>query len=203
MTDGARVVSNEEFFARLFGQRLIHFLTTRNSAYFFTRWTMRLRLEKRQVRPLSGRASRRVPNVPQHSMPDLGYQALVRARAVAGEPRLRTAFEEVRARYRAGCATSAAAHRGARDAPENGREPRRRCCRIQRQAQPGGIVDIERRVQYAVLRWAYAHPVLARHTDNIGILEALAAEALPTGARARTLIEAYRRYLSAGAPPQS
>ena len=61
----------------------------------------------------------------------------------------------------------------------------------------GGIVDIEFMVQYAVLRWAHEHPGLTRHTDTIGILEALAAEDLLEGAKVRTLIGAYRRYLSA------
>ncbi|HLD13570.1 MAG TPA: bifunctional glutamine synthetase adenylyltransferase/deadenyltransferase, partial [Burkholderiales bacterium] len=61
----------------------------------------------------------------------------------------------------------------------------------------GGIVDIEFMVQYAVLRWAHEHPGLTRPTDTIGILEALVAEGRLDGAKARTLIGAYRRYLSA------
>ncbi len=60
----------------------------------------------------------------------------------------------------------------------------------------GGIVDIEFMVQYGVLRWAHEHPGLTRRTDNIGILEALAAGGLLDEGTARTLIEAYRRYLS-------
>jgi len=51
-------------------------------------------------------------------------------------------------------------------------------------------------VQYGVLRWAHEHPVLARHTDNIQLLEALAAAGRLNAGQAQTLAEAYRRYLS-------
>jgi glutamate-ammonia-ligase adenylyltransferase len=51
-------------------------------------------------------------------------------------------------------------------------------------------------VQYWTLRWAHAHPVLTRHTDNISILEALCAEGLLETQRAEFLADAYRRYLS-------
>ncbi|MBI3575115.1 MAG: bifunctional glutamine synthetase adenylyltransferase/deadenyltransferase, partial [Gammaproteobacteria bacterium] len=126
------------------------------------------------------------------------HQALVRARAVAGDTRLCAAFEEVRREtlcrprdpeklrtdVRAMRARMAEAHVG-KAAGFNMKHDR------------GGIVDIEFMVQYAVLRWAHEHPGLARPTDTIGILGALAAEDLLAGAKVQTLIGAYRRYLSA------
>ena len=39
---------------------------------------------------------------------------------------------------------------------------------------PGGITDIEFMVQYAVLRWAGAHPPLLAWTDNLRLLETIA-----------------------------
>jgi len=52
-------------------------------------------------------------------------------------------------------------------------------------------------VQYAVLRWASAHPALARWSDNIRILETLAGlDLLPAGAAA-DLTDAYKTLRSA------
>jgi glutamate-ammonia-ligase adenylyltransferase len=195
MTDGARVVSNEEFFARL-GQRLIHFLTTRTSGGILYEVDMRLRPSGKSGPLVAALAAFRTYQ--QTHAWTWEHQALVRARAVAGEPRLCTAFEEVRREIL--CRL-----RDPEQLRTEVREMRRKMAATHAadaagfnvKHSRGGIVDIEFMVQYAVLRWAHAHPVLARHTDNIGILEALAAEGLLDGARARTLIEAYRRYLSA------
>ncbi|MBI3575820.1 MAG: bifunctional [glutamate--ammonia ligase]-adenylyl-L-tyrosine phosphorylase/[glutamate--ammonia-ligase] adenylyltransferase [Gammaproteobacteria bacterium] len=195
VTNGARAVSNEEFFARL-GQRLIHFLTTRTPGGVLYEVDMRLR-PSGQSGPLVASIAAFRKYQKAHAW-TWEHQALVRARAVAGESRLCAAFEEVRheilcrprdperlrAEVREMRRKMAATH-AADAAGFNVKHDR------------GGIVDIEFMVQYAVLRWAHAHPALARHPDNIGILEALAAEGLLDAAKACTLIEAYRRYLSA------
>ena len=60
----------------------------------------------------------------------------------------------------------------------------------------GAIVDIEFMVQYAVLAWAHDHPALTRWTDNIRILETLAAEQLLDENTALGLIDAYKNYRS-------
>jgi len=60
----------------------------------------------------------------------------------------------------------------------------------------GAIVDIEFMVQYAVLAWAHDHPALTRWTDNIRILETLAAEHLLDENSAQGLIDAYKNYRS-------
>ena len=60
----------------------------------------------------------------------------------------------------------------------------------------GGIVDIEFMVQYWVLLQAAAHPELAEHTDNIGILQALADAGLLSTEWSELLVSAYRQYLS-------
>jgi glutamate-ammonia-ligase adenylyltransferase len=194
-TRDVRGVSNEEFFARL-GQRLIHFLTTRTSGGILYEVDMRLRP--------SGKSGPLVTSVAAFREYQLAHawtwehQALVRARAMAGDPALGAAFEAARREIlcrsrdpgklradvlemRARMAATHAANEPAFDL-KHGR---------------GGIVDIEFMVQYGVLRWAHEHPGLIRHTDTIGILEALAAEGRLDGAKARTLIGAYRRYLSA------
>lgn len=58
----------------------------------------------------------------------------------------------------------------------------------------GGMTDIEFMVQFAVLRWARDHPPLVTYTDNIRLLETLAAEKLIDPELAEDLAEAYRAY---------
>jgi glutamate-ammonia-ligase adenylyltransferase len=193
-TAGPRAIPNEEFFARL-GQRLIHFLTARTSGGVLYPVDMRLR-PSGQSGPLvtSLAAFRRYQSAQAWTWE---HQALTRARAVAGDPALCAAFEAARREILC----------QARD-PEtlraDVRAMRHKMAAVHA-ADPaafdlkhgrGGIVDIEFMVQYAVLRWAHDHPALTRRTDNIGILEALAAEGLVDRDQARTLTEAYRRYLS-------
>jgi glutamate-ammonia-ligase adenylyltransferase len=60
---------------------------------------------------------------------------------------------------------------------------------------PGGMIDVEFMVQYAVLRWAHDHPELIRHRGNIPLLEALQARGLLDPVQAGLLRDAYHRYL--------
>ena len=62
----------------------------------------------------------------------------------------------------------------------------------------GGIVDIEFMVQFAVLAWAHNHPELTRWSDSIRILESLARCGLLSEQQSSQLIDAYKRYRSAG-----
>ena len=60
---------------------------------------------------------------------------------------------------------------------------------------PGGMIDVEFMVQYAVLRWAHDHPELIQHRGNIPLLEALETRGLLGPAQAGLLRDAYHRYL--------
>ena len=62
----------------------------------------------------------------------------------------------------------------------------------------GGIVDIEFMVQFAVLAWSHNHPELTRWSDSIRILESLAQSGLLSEQKTSQLIDAYKRYRSAG-----
>ena len=62
---------------------------------------------------------------------------------------------------------------------------------------PGGIVDIEFMVQYAVLAWSHEEPELTRWSDNIRILETLGREGRFPEAVAADLIAAYIALRSA------
>nr|WP_169924192.1 bifunctional [glutamate--ammonia ligase]-adenylyl-L-tyrosine phosphorylase/[glutamate--ammonia-ligase] adenylyltransferase [Sulfurifustis variabilis] len=194
-TTGARAIPNELYFARL-GQRLIHILTTRTPAGVLYEVDMRLRP--------SGKAGPLVTSLPafrRYQSKEAWtweHQALVRARPVAGSAAVAAAFEAARREIL--CRS--------RDPDALRREVREMRARIaESHAQPhegfdvkydrGGIVDIEFMVQYWALRWAHDHPDVARHTDNINILETLARLGLVEDERARLLASAYRRCLSA------
>ncbi|MBF0220136.1 MAG: bifunctional [glutamate--ammonia ligase]-adenylyl-L-tyrosine phosphorylase/[glutamate--ammonia-ligase] adenylyltransferase [Gammaproteobacteria bacterium] len=56
----------------------------------------------------------------------------------------------------------------------------------------GGIADIEFMVQFAVLAWSSASPAICYYSDNIRILEALAAAGKITLAESEDLIDAYK-----------
>ncbi|MGI8738179.1 MAG: bifunctional [glutamate--ammonia ligase]-adenylyl-L-tyrosine phosphorylase/[glutamate--ammonia-ligase] adenylyltransferase, partial [Gammaproteobacteria bacterium] len=61
----------------------------------------------------------------------------------------------------------------------------------------GGIADIEFMVQYQVLAHAHDHTRLSEFTDNIRILDGLAANGLLTAEDAGFLQDAYRGYRDA------
>ncbi|OGI46698.1 MAG: bifunctional glutamine synthetase adenylyltransferase/deadenyltransferase [Candidatus Muproteobacteria bacterium RBG_16_65_34] len=194
-TEGARSLPNETFFARL-GQRLIHVLTTRTPGGILYEVDMRLRPSGKSGPLVTSLEAFRAYQ--QTHAWTWEHQALVRARAVAGDPGLRRGFEEVRravlcqARDPARLKREVLEMRAKMAQAHGAGDP----VRFDLKHDAGGIVDIEFMVQYGVLRWAHEHPVLARHTDNIQLLEALAAAGRLNAGQAQTLAEAYRRYLS-------
>jgi len=192
-TAGARPIPNELFFARL-GQRLIHILTTRSAAGVLYEVDMRLR-PSGQSGPLvtSINAYRDYQRANAWTWE---HQALVRARAVAGQPQLGGQFEQVRRDVLALARDPERVRTEVRDMRTRMLGARRSGDDFDVKHDRGGIVDIEFMVQYWVLRWAHDHPDLTRHTDNINILETLARIGLIDAAPARLLISAYRRYLS-------
>jgi glutamate-ammonia-ligase adenylyltransferase len=195
VTDGPRPVANEVFFARL-GQRLIHILTTRTPGGILYEVDMRLRP--------SGQSGPLVTNLPAFIDYQTGHawtwehQALVRSRAIAGDPALCRGFEEARRTLLC----------QARD-PEKLRQDvldmraRMRAAlaphdpdRFHLKQDPGGMIDIEFMVQYWTLQRAHDHPDLVRQRDNIHLLEALAGAGVLDAGTMQVLADAYRRYLS-------
>ncbi len=195
-TDGDKPVSNEQFYARL-GQRIIHILSTRTMSGQLYEVDTRLRP--------SGSAGLLVTSMDAFEKYQLNdawtweHQALVRARVVAGCNRARARFEAIR--HQVLCAErpqdklrddvlamrdKMVGHLG-----EKGEG------RFHLKQDPGGIVDIEFMVQYGVLRWASSHGELTRFTDNVRLLETLAALDIMSAQDAGLLREAYLAYRSA------
>ncbi len=196
VTDGDKPVSNEQFYARL-GQRIIHILSTRTMSGQLYEVDTRLRP--------SGSAGLLVSSMDSFEKYQLNqawtweHQALVRARVVAGCNRARARFDAIR--HQVLCAERpldklredvlAMRDKMVDHLGEKGED------RFHLKQDPGGIVDIEFMVQYGVLRWASSHGELTRFTDNVRLLETLAALDIMSAQDAGLLREAYLAYRSA------
>ncbi len=195
-TDGARPVANDLFYARL-GQRIIHLLTTRTPSGVLYPVDMRLRPHGASgplVPPLGGfeRYQREQAWTWEH-------QALVRARAIAGDAALMGRFEAVRRQVlrqprertalRAEVVKMREKLRGARDRSDE------RWFDLKQGR--GGIADIEFMVQYAILGWAAGHPSLTEWSDNLHLLETIAATGLFPREETEALALAYQKFRGA------
>ncbi|MEM1189047.1 MAG: bifunctional [glutamate--ammonia ligase]-adenylyl-L-tyrosine phosphorylase/[glutamate--ammonia-ligase] adenylyltransferase [Pseudomonadota bacterium] len=197
VTSGSRSIDNATFYTRL-GQRIIHILESRMSFGQLYEVDMRLRPSG-----ASGLLVTSLPAFEQYQTEDAWtweHQALVRARAVAGDPGLCERVESLRRTLL--CRS--------RDQDELAREVVRMRRRMREHAgvKPqasemdvkqgfGGIVDIEFMVQYAVLAWAHREPALADWSDNVRILDTLARSGLLPESRCRALNDAYLDLRSA------
>ena len=195
-TDGEHSTANEQFFARL-GQRIIHILTARTMSGQLYEVDVRLR-----PAGASGLLVSSVVAFERYQSEQAWtweHQALVRARFVAGCPRAGRAFEEVRHRVLCQPREQSKLRQDVLDMRE------RMLTQLEGHKEGmfdlkhslGGIVDIEFMVQYGVLRWAPRFGELTRYTDNVRLLETLAALDLISAADAGLLREAYLAYRSA------
>ncbi len=193
LTDGERPLDNGVFFLRL-GQRIVHLLTMHSAAGRLYEVDMRLRPNGKGGFLMTG-----IDAFERYQQSDAWtweHQALLRARAVAGDANLCAAFEAVRRRT-----LSSAVRREAlrADVLEMRLRMRKELSRsgpgeFDIKQDAGGIGDIEFLVQYWVLAGAAAHPELLTYTDNIRQLEGLAAVGAIDEATAVWLKEAYIGY---------
>jgi [glutamine synthetase] adenylyltransferase / [glutamine synthetase]-adenylyl-L-tyrosine phosphorylase len=195
-TDGARSIPNEQFFARL-GQRLIHVLTARTQAGILYEVDTRLRPSGSAgmlvTHPAAFRDYQR-----SHAWV-WEHQALIRARPIAGDAALAREFEAIRteilgqARDPAVLRSEVQAMRERMHAAQSAHDPGL----FNLKHDPGGMIDVEFMVQYALLRWAHDHLELIPHRDNLSLLGALEKRGCLDAAAANLLQAAYRHYLGA------
>ncbi|MGD8910140.1 MAG: bifunctional [glutamate--ammonia ligase]-adenylyl-L-tyrosine phosphorylase/[glutamate--ammonia-ligase] adenylyltransferase, partial [Chromatiales bacterium] len=191
MTDGARPVSVDVFYARM-AQRIIHLMTTRTPSGILYEVDMRLRPNGNSGMMVS---SMETFETYQHqSAWTWEHQALIRARVVAGDERVRERFEAIR-REVIGQAREAEKVRA--EVVEMREKMRASLDKstpelFDLKQGAGGIVDIEFMVQYTVLRWAHDHPDLLVWTDNIRLLETLSRLGLLTDNAAERLMGVYK-----------
>ncbi len=168
-------------------RRLLHILTTRTHSGALYDIDTRLRP--------SGRAGTMVSSLTafeRYQRSDAWvweHQALVRARPVAGDARIREAFDVLRRQL-------LCAPRDRVQLRHSIVDMRRRIAKsatapVDLKREPGGIVDIEFMVQYLVLAFACDFPALAQFTDNIRILDTAASVGLLDVGVAAALKDAY------------
>jgi glutamate-ammonia-ligase adenylyltransferase len=194
-TGGPRPIDNTQFFARL-GQRVIHILTTHTRAGRIYETDMRLRP--------SGSSGPLVSHIEafekyqQTSAWTWEHQALIRSRAICGDPLLRERFHHIRHDILVKRRDQARLKHDVRDMrarlmKENASDD----ADFELKQGRGGIVDIEFLVQYLVLAYAHRHPNLTRWTDNVRLLVTLIDSGLIDHATAYRLREAYLTYRAA------
>ncbi|MFZ5637533.1 MAG: bifunctional [glutamate--ammonia ligase]-adenylyl-L-tyrosine phosphorylase/[glutamate--ammonia-ligase] adenylyltransferase [Pseudomonadota bacterium] len=128
------------------------------------------------------------------------HQALIRARAIAGDAPLRDRFEALRGEIlgrprdpetlRADVAAMRARMRAELDRSAEDR--------FDLKQGEGGLVDLEFLVQYLVLREAARHPALSAPRDTPGLIAALLASGALDAEAAAALREAHATLLDAG-----
>ncbi|HMI36887.1 MAG TPA: bifunctional [glutamate--ammonia ligase]-adenylyl-L-tyrosine phosphorylase/[glutamate--ammonia-ligase] adenylyltransferase, partial [Steroidobacteraceae bacterium] len=192
-TEGVRCVDNQVFFVR-FVQRLVHTLTWHSAAGRLYEVDMRLRP--------SGKGGMLITSIEafedyqRQEAWTWEQQALLHARAVAGDAGLRERFTALRERV--------LQRDVKRDTLRQEVDKMRQRMRLELsearsgefdlKQDAGGIADIEFLAQYWALRWAGEYPPVAWYSDTIRQLESVASVALVPQATIDVLTRAYRRY---------
>ena len=194
-TDGARSVDNSVFFGRL-AQRTIHFLTAMTGDGTLYEVDPRLRPDGSK-----GMLVNHIDALETYLRENAWtweHQALVRARAIAGDTSLGRAFARMRRRI-------LLLERDPAKLRLEVREMRERMRRELGSKYPdafdvkqdaGGIADIEFMVQYGALCWAARLGDYLDYTDNIRLLEGFAAAGRMPDEDIQILKVAYRAYRS-------
>ncbi|MDJ0916774.1 MAG: bifunctional [glutamate--ammonia ligase]-adenylyl-L-tyrosine phosphorylase/[glutamate--ammonia-ligase] adenylyltransferase [Woeseiaceae bacterium] len=193
VTDGERQIDNAVFFARLV-RRLVHILTTRTSSGVLYEIDTRLRPSGR-----SGLLVTSLDAFERYQRDDAWtweHQALLRARAVAGDVNVGARFDVIRDRtlrefvrrdtLKADVVSMRQKMRQQLDSSDSRT--------FDLKQGEGGIGDIEFIVQYLVLEQAAEHPSCIEFSDNIRQLDALAEARVLDREQALLLQDIYRRY---------
>ena len=117
------------------------------------------------------------------------HQALVRARAVAGDPALMAAFEAARRELL--CRPRPIEPLRAEVIKMRKRIEAHHGAGLDLKRGTGGIVDVEFMAQYLVLAFAHEHPNLATYSDNVRILEEAGNAGVLVQEEAERLVLAY------------
>ena len=195
-TDAVAPVDNQVFFLR-FAQRLIHLLTMHSVAGRLYEVDVRLRPSgKGGMLVTSMDAFRRYQFEEAWTWE---HQALLHARAVAGEPELMRRAEALRNEV----LRDAVRRDDLREQVSQMRERMRRelsaagAGQVDLKQDRGGIADIEFLAQYWALRWAKAYPPVIHYSDTIRQLESVASAALVPQHTVDALVQAYQQYRQA------
>jgi glutamate-ammonia-ligase adenylyltransferase len=191
--NGDTAVDNRQFFARL-GQRVIHILTTPTRAGVLYEADMRLRPSGE-----SGILVSHIESFADYQKKDAWtweHQALIRARAVGGNPILRERFETIRKDILGRPRDELQLKQDVVKMRERVRKEQLRADSkvFDLKQDTGGIVDIEFLVQYLVLLKSNQNPDLLNWTDNVRHIQTLLETGVFDEWTAHLLKHAYLIY---------
>jgi glutamate-ammonia-ligase adenylyltransferase len=192
-TDAARPVDNQVFFLR-FAQRALHLLTMHSAAGRLYEVDVRLRPSGK-----GGMLITRVGAFVEYQEKEAWtweHQALLHARAVAGDPTLRGVFENLRVELLCNHVRRDTLRNEVRDMRLRMRRElsRGKVGMFDIKQDAGGTGDIEFLAQYWALLHAKTHPPVVMFADTIRQLESVASADLVPQATVDVLTHAYRRY---------
>ncbi|MBE0505834.1 MAG: bifunctional [glutamate--ammonia ligase]-adenylyl-L-tyrosine phosphorylase/[glutamate--ammonia-ligase] adenylyltransferase [Marinospirillum sp.] len=197
-SDGEKSLDSITWYSRL-GQRIIHFLSAVTPSGQLYEVDMRLRPSGNSGLLVS--SLKAFGEYQQKQAWTWEHQALVRARVICGDAELTARFNQLRAKIlgqqrdlqklqddvvqmRIKMRDNLGSKKTAAD-------------EFHIKQDAGGIVDIEFIVQYCVLAYSHAHPALLEFTDNMRILDALAATEVLPASQVEQLQQAYLAYRGA------
>ncbi len=194
-TDAARPVDIQVFFNR-FAQRVIHLLTMHSAAGRLYEVDVRLRPSGK-----GGMLITRIGAFAEYQEKEAWtweHQALLHARAVAGDSALRTEFERVRVEVLMRFVKRDTLRTEVRDMRLRMRKElskaRPGSGKFDIKQDAGGTADIEFLAQYWALLYAGTHPPVVMFADTIRQLESVASADLVPQETVDILTHAYRRY---------
>ena len=194
-TDAPRPVDNQVFFIR-FAQRVLHILTMHSAAGRLYEVDVRLRPSGK-----GGMLITRVGAFVEYQEKEAWtweHQALLHARAVAGDLELRAEFERVRVELLMRCVRRDTLRAEVRDMRLRMRRELSRAGpgsgQFDIKQDAGGTADVEFLAQYWALLHAGTHPPVVMFADTIRQLESVASADLVPQATVDVLTDAYRRY---------
>ncbi len=192
-SENAKAVDNLQFFSRL-SLRIMHILQTHTHAGTLYEADMRLRPNGKSGLIVNSFKAFREYELEKAWTWE--HQALVRARFVAGDKCLIEDYQAIRSEI-------LSIKRDPQTLQQEVRDMRKKMRNNLARKQPGmfdikqgfgGLADIEFMVQYLVLKNAAQYPQLLNWTDNIRILETLAATAILPQSTVADLSQCYCQF---------
>jgi len=192
-TNGEKPIDNAVFFARL-GQRIIHFLNTRTQSGVLYEVDTRLRPSGSAGMLVSSAKS--FMEYQKNKAWTWEHQALIRARAVAGDDNIRQIFDQIRKDILTYVRGDEKLITDVRDMRVRMRKEldKTNNTQVDLKQGSGGIADIEFIIQYLVLRWANEYPDLVTFSDNLRLIETLVKNGLLNEDDGKILSSAYLAF---------
>ncbi|MFI3187975.1 bifunctional glutamine synthetase adenylyltransferase/deadenyltransferase [Crenothrix sp. D3] len=197
LTDGDKPISAAQFYGRL-GLKVRHILDTKLLSGVLYEVDMRLRPSGDSgllVTPISSYEDYLTTQAWTWE-----HQALVRARFITGDEHLKNQYEAIRHRVLSLPRDKEKLKIEVREMREKMRSvlDTKETDKFDLKQSKGGIADIEFMVQFGILAEAADHPTLTTYTDNVRLLEGLAAHNIISQHTADTLKAAYCAYRDIG-----